>query len=325
MPMNDKTDMQKGRYIKLFSSFDREWRVGKYRVNRMNENIVDAINERLLGIDEFIKQEVDGRHYPSIIITGVPRSGTTLVSQLLPARYDLGYVSNLMARFYASPLTGAWFQQQLIPKDIHSLRSFSSHHGVTDHIYEPHEFGYFWSRYLSFDSNCHEPNSEEQLKNIDFEGLNSVLSSISMVFGRAVIYKCAISPFVIDSFLKNTNTFFVHVTRDRKSTINSILNVRLQRLGNKNKWWSIRPCGWDKMLEKSSEEQIAWQYDKVINSVRGSYSKYGDRIIEISLEKLCASPEVELEKAMASFYKYSKHGVSKVGSPIQPLVGAKLT
>lgn len=317
------SDRKKAKDFKLFSSFDRDLRIARYKPDRCQENIVDIINDQLDGMDEQIRKTIGGKSSPSIIITGVPRSGTTLISQLLPARYDLGYVSNLMARFYGSPLTGAWLQQQLLRKNIHLQRDFHNHHGVTESIEEPHEFGYFWSRYLNFDSDCHEPKNDKDLGRIDFLGLNRVLTDLSLIFMRPAVYKCAIAPFVINSFMLHTDTFVVHITRDRISTIESILRVREQRLGDETKWWSIRPFGWEKMGDKPPLEQVGWQYDRVFNAVHKGCEGFKHRVYEITLEELVKAPEKALENLMLKFVQYSGISIPKVGLPIEPFQGKR--
>lgn len=302
---------------KLFSSFDRNSRVGEYKVDEVNELIIDLMNNQLIGADDQIEKIITGsKAIPSIIITGVPRSGTTLISQLLPARYDLGYVSNLMARFYKAPLTGAWLQKYLMSTDIHGLRDFSSHHGVTKRIYEPHEFGYFWSQHLNFKANYHEPRNDEELKQINFSALDKAFSEISAIFDKPVVYKCAVAPFVMQSMMKTANVFVIHITRSKQETVNSILKVRKQRLGSIDQWWSIRPYGWENLMDKSPQNQVSWQYDRVINSIRQGYRGYENRVFELSYEELVMDPEYVLETIMKSFNQFSGLSIKKVGDPI---------
>ncbi len=222
-----------------------------------------------------------------------------------------------MARFYGSPLMGAWLQQHLMPKDIHSMRHFFSQHGVTKKIFEPHEFGFFWASHLDFNSNCHEPENKKEIESIDFSFLNNILKDISIIFHRPVVYKCSISPFIINTFLKHTDVFFIHITRNKKTTIDSILRVREQRLGDKTKWWSIRPLGWDGMNDKSPEQQIAWQYDRVISSIQKGSIGYESRVCEVSLEELTKDPESILDNIMSLYGCYSGADIAKVGTPIK--------
>lgn len=309
--MQDSQDNKHFQDIRKFSSFDRDLRLDKYKANQYNEKIFDLLNNQLVPVDDVISKGLVTNSFPSIIVTGVPRSGTTFLTQLLSSQYEVGYVSNLMARFYMSPLTGAWLQKQLMKDEIRSLQSFRSQHGVTENIYEPHEFGWFWSQYLYFGTDYHEPKEQSEIERINFEGLSNTLDDISKVFNSAVVYKCALAPFLIRPIMENTNVFLVHITRNKRDVIKSILRVRKQRLGNVKKWWSVRPYGWENMLEKKPEEQVDWQYKKILEAVYEGTRNFGFRTYEIKLEELVKSPENVLSNIVEKYKSYSNIEIHK--------------
>jgi hypothetical protein len=299
-----------------FSSFDRADRLEQFKTNDYAEEVIDLLNKDLSSVESFLMSTNSQSIFPPIIITGVPRSGTTLINQMLPARFDLGYVSNLMARFHRAPLTGAWLQKQLMTNDIHQLRNFQSKHGVTNKIFEPHEFGYFWGRHLNFGGDSHEPTRSAEIKTLNFHALNSELNGICSIYDSPSVFKCAIAPFMLTELLRNTNIFVLHITRDRASTVNSILNAREERLGDKKKWWSIRPHGWANQLEKSPNDQVCWQYDKTISAVRSGGELFPDRVLEINLSDLISEPEKTLETIGTAYNNYSEYNFHKVGVEI---------
>jgi hypothetical protein len=270
----------------------------------------------LTGANEQISKGLSGNSFPAIVITGVPRSGTTLLNQLFPSRYQIGYVSNLMARFYKAPLVGAWLQQQLIPDDIHGLRIYSSEHGVTRKVFEPHEFGFFWSLYLQCAEGCHEPklNGTELARSL--YDLAQTLKNISQVFESPVLYKSVITSFFLQEILENTDIFFIHIVRKKEDVIKSILKVREQRLGSRTKWWSVRPKAWEKMQYYPPEKQAAWQYDIIIKAISDGLKGAKHRSIEVSFESLLKNPEVVLEKIMKAYSDYSDFELNKIGMPI---------
>ncbi len=120
-------------------------RVEKYRKDVGEERFLESFNDFLGSREkEFMKQ--DGPGYPNIFIFGAPRSGTTLLSQVLALCLDIGYIDNLIARFWKAPLQGIRLSKILL-QDLRRT-DFSSVHGVTIDLTEPHEFGYFWTRWL---------------------------------------------------------------------------------------------------------------------------------------------------------------------------------
>ena len=105
---------------------------------------------------------------------GVPRSGTTLVSQLVSAHLDVGYINHLVAAFWRAPVTGIRLSKKLI-KGVRET-SFASEFGRTSHLWEPHEFGYFWAHHLQQeDMSAPKPGAATR---IDWEVLRRVLLNI---------------------------------------------------------------------------------------------------------------------------------------------------
>lgn len=298
------------------SSFDRDQRIGRFRPDYSAEQMLESINNNLIRANEQLRKELCGDSFPSIMITGVPRSGTTLLNQLLPSRYQIGYVSNLMARFYKAPLVGAWLQKQLIPEDIHVLREYGSEHGVTAKIFEPHEFGFFWSQYLRCADDCHEPGGSGTELVRGLSDLDRALKNTSRVFNTPVVYKSVVVPLFLQELLMNTDIFVVHVVRDKEEVIKSILKVREQRLGSRTKWWSVRPGGWDDMLGCPPEQQVAWQYDKINTAISSGLKGSEHRYIDCSFESLLENPEATLENIVKAYCAYSGFEPSKVGTPI---------
>lgn len=271
--------------FKNISSFDRHDRIDKYKESSLNEKILDALNSNLFNVEQLVRASVEGVPRRSIIITGTPRSGSTFLYQSMASRAGFGYVSNLMARFYSAPLVGAWLQNQLIKSEISELSKFSSTHGVTDRVYEPHEFGFFWGQHMPFIRDNHEDVDNEVFIKSLIE-MENKLSSIAGVFGRTVVYKCMIAPFVLESILENTSVFVVHIKRNIDEVIDSILEVRKERLGSYDKWWSIRPAGWRDVADLDSRKQVRYQCESVLRAIELGVSAYPHRVIEVDYRGL---------------------------------------
>lgn len=270
--------------FRQISSMDADDRVGKYRKNNWEENIIQQMNEQLTGLNE---QFLSDNAFPTILIIAPPRSGSTYLYQLLCANFDVGYPSNLMARFYDSPMIGAFLQKKLIQNRVHQLSEYKSVHGVTNLIEEPHEFGYFWSKYLQSDNETHEPHNKNYLLELNHLALEERLKQISGVFEKPVVYKCPLGIFFLPFLEKLDNVFFVFLTRNRNDNVSSILRVREERLGNREKWWSIRPQNYWSLLDLSPSDQVNSQLSAIEQSIsEGQLLIADDRFIEISYEKL---------------------------------------
>ena len=83
-----------------------------------------------------------------IFIVGLPRSGSTLLVQLLIAKLRLGYATNLMARFWGRPAFGVALNRAL-STDPGAISVSDSVYGQTQGYEGHHEFGWLASRTLS--------------------------------------------------------------------------------------------------------------------------------------------------------------------------------
>ena len=293
--------------FRFISSMDREDRIGGFKEDQLDEQLLDRFNGSLGDVEELLRQRISQQLRSTILITGVPRSGTTYLHQLMAAQLDVGYVSNLMARFYSVPLTGAWLQSLVLSNEIRELSGFASTHGVTARVYEPHEFGYFWSRHFPFVTDNHEDVDVDVFKQRLVE-LEQTLQSIAGIFAKPVVYKCAIAPFILRDILESTSVFIVHARRRKEDVVNSILSVRRQRLGTDRKWWSIRPKGWEGTLEGVPREQVSWQYDRVVESIDLVASESPGRCVEVCYEDLVNAPEDVVQGLMDKYLAFASAG-----------------
>lgn len=119
----------------------------------------------------------------TVQIVGLPRSGTTILYQLLASSRAVGYVSNVMAMFWEVPVVGATIQRGLArPQPTMSTRSIA---GRTPEPLDPHEFGYFWRAALG-----HSANSVvRDLEPWSAERLQTTLDAVTEVFEAPVVYK----------------------------------------------------------------------------------------------------------------------------------------
>jgi len=286
------------------SSMDHSERVPELKRNRTDEAVLDILNGSLAELEQYIASNVEPRERVSLLIVGAPRSGTTYLSQLLASRHEFGYISNLMARFFGAPLTGAWLQSRLIRNEMSELSSLSSAHGVTRRVFEPHEFGYFWARHMPFAGNNHEECDRKMIPT-RLLSLERELCGIAGVFGKPVVYKSVLPAMVLDVVLQHTSLFVVHLVRDRRSVVNSILAARKARFGAEEKWWSLRPKGWEDMSAKPPSDQVRWQVDRIESAITNALSCHPMRSVRVDYESIARDPAAMIDHILRGFHVYA--------------------
>ena len=86
-----------------------------FRKDAGEEFFLDDLNQRLAAAHD---QELVERPelFPTLHVVGPPRSGTTLLMQLLAAHLEVGYINNLIAAFWRAPLYGIRLSKKLCPR-----------------------------------------------------------------------------------------------------------------------------------------------------------------------------------------------------------------
>ncbi|NBO54134.1 MAG: hypothetical protein EBU84_05990, partial [Actinobacteria bacterium] len=77
-------------------------RTSRFSKDDSTEEIFWRLNEAIRGIK--LGTSTGVKLPPLVFIVGVPRSGTTLLSQLFSRFLDVGYIDNIVARFWANPV-----------------------------------------------------------------------------------------------------------------------------------------------------------------------------------------------------------------------------
>ena len=250
---------------------------------------------------------------PLVYIVGAPRSGTTLASQLISKYLEVGYINNLIARFWRRPLAGIRLSDICLGPNARREISLQSSFGVTSDVVGPHEFGYFWRLWLGLDRATTHHLSPAETERVDIEGLGRVLrDEVLGGFARATVFKNVICGFQAALLSRvHEPSLFIHVTRDLSATAASILAARQARHGDVRAWWSLKPSTFDEIRRLDHPvEQVVRQVRDCRAEFSAAFAAPGVRHIELAYESMCRSPREELERICAA--------VRPLGADLQP-------
>jgi len=227
---------------------------------------------------------------PPIFVTGVPRSGTTVVNQLLAAFADVGYVSNVMARFWRAPALGARLSLEVI-----GARGFTglSQHGQTTAPDEPHEFGGFWRSHLGYEGMEQKPDDA----GVNWEGLVDALGRVAQVFDRAVVYKVFHLVWHLPEFQQRWPAArWIWVRRDPIENALSLLRFREAQTDDRSQWVSAKPLGAERFQNREPEVQVAAQVVLMEHDIACRLAAVPGVGTEVRLENLWREPRSEMER-----------------------------
>lgn len=287
----------------LTDPHDAAERLDAFQKNKMLEHYFVELNYHLQGFDADL--DPTGSTFPIIYVVGLPRSGTTLLSQLISRYLPVGYINNLIARFWLNPVVGIRLSQAVIGPDIRQRIELSSTHGVTADPWGPHEFGYFWRHWLQLDESPTHKLPANILSRIDRQGLRLVLDRMAGAFGAPIVFKniiCGLQAELLSEL--RPNSLFVLIERDPKAVAASLLRSRTERYGDASVWWSLKPSTYAEICSiESPEGQIERQIVDGARDFHQELAKSGVKSIRLTYEGLCSDPVKCLQtvgNAMAS-------------------------
>ncbi len=219
------------------------------------EAVLNSLNTGLLNC----QSEVFVTNYQdqgSVHVIGAPRSGTTLLTQLMLSHLEVGYINNLTAAFYKSPVYGIRLSRQLLGEDYTS--KLDSEYGRTKFIQEPHEFSYFWKLYLDYPDFLQRTYDKNH--RIDWKALKKTLYQMTLAYERPIVYKSFQYGFhAQEAVEKMPKTLFVHIERDLYQNAFSILKLRRAQFNNEEEWASIKPVQFDLLKNEDKYKQVIGQ------------------------------------------------------------------
>lgn len=266
-------------------------RKDKYKKDADQERRLQQMNQMLEQFEDQVAPRPDTPKHPLLFIVGCPRSGTTLLAQLLASSGLFAYVSNFVARFWLAPWLGASIGQALGLARLSSPSNLQSTFGQTTGWTEPHEFGYFWDRWFEFGETA--KLSEAQLAKIDRTKMKRTFAALQAAYDRPMFFKNQNKYSLQIEFLAELfdNAYFVLLERYPLYQTQSVLLARAEFCGDINQWWTMRPKEYPILKELSPYEQIAGQTYYLSKDIWASLKRLSaDRYLVLPYEDLCASP-----------------------------------
>ncbi|HAA51415.1 MAG TPA: hypothetical protein DCE43_16980 [Planctomycetaceae bacterium] len=264
-----------------------------FRKDAAEEFFLDDLNQRLAAAHD---QELVARPelFPTLHVVGPPRSGTTLLMQLLTAHLEVGYINNLIAAFWRAPLYGIRLSRKLCPQPADTR--FVSRYGRTDAITEPHEFGYFWKELLGY-SDLAEPMAGHE-ETIDWERVRVLLTAMTHEFRGPVVFKSFLVGWHARRLCQElSRTCVVQIRRDPTDTARSLYGMRKNYGGSIDTWTSLKPKEYEWLKDEPVWDQLVGQvhflekrFDEQVADVDPA------RVLRVEYSRLCADPRGVLEE-----------------------------
>lgn len=221
---------------------------------------------------------------PPVFIVGAPRTGSTVLYQVITNALDVAYLSNLAALMYRSLYLGLRAHAGVYGTRAHDC--FESRYGRTSGLAAPSETGKLWYRWFPRDRDCIEAGD------VDTERLTALRAAVAATtadLGRNVVFKNlnngqrlrVLQPLFPEALV-------IFVRRDPLATACSLLAARRRLRGSADEWLSVRPCDVERLRTLPWPDQIAGQVHSLERRIEADLALFPDgQVLRIRYEALC--------------------------------------
>jgi len=232
--------------------------------------------------------------YPMIFVCGAPRTGTTLVAQVLLNHLPVQYLNNLTAVFPRSPIVANQIFNKLMKK---RPVAYSSFYGKSDHFSGPNDALYLWDRWLGND----RERIRESLTVVEKSNMSRFFGAFQAAFPGPLLNKNnnlnVQANVVADVF---DNAYFICMTRNPLYLAQSLYLARLEIHGDADSPYGIHDP--DKGSTQDIVEDICLQVLFHHRKIREQQERIGaDRFWIVPYEQFCKEPEVLVMRVAREF------------------------
>lgn len=248
--------------------------------------ILEAVERRLMSA-------TPANTPPPIMILGCPRSGTTLLYEILTGNYRTAYPSNIASLLYRSPVLATRIGLRIAGP--HTPR-YASTYGYVPGLLAPSEAGALMRHWFT---------QSQPLASTNPARFAAIVASLSQTIGGPLVLKNLYLENVFDLVLAALPTIVVlRLQRDPRFTAQSILGVRREEMGSEAVWWGPKPDGYEQILSESPIRQVAWQIEAIETAIDRLLRRPAltGRAFTGSYEELCSMPGTIMSRFIA-FYR----------------------
>lgn len=266
----------------------------------MTDSYIAPLNEALAAEDDRLTAGMTAPSRPVSFIIGLPRTGKTLFHQAVATALDVGYVSNLLGKFWRAPYLGACLERDVLRAAPES--SFQSRYGNTSGAGEPGEWGWFWQHWLGLRENEHHLPADA-----DLSLLLQKLAALEQAKDRPLLFNnmYAVGNFALLHAALG-EVLVIDKPRDPYWICSSIINARVRRHGDVSAAFANRP--------RTSPPETGDPVETIVLQVRALLDEMADicrlagpdRVFTVDFHRFLREPKAELD-SLRRFWQ--RHGL----------------
>lgn len=255
-------------------------------------DMIHGANAAVRPLDARLFAPAPRRAWDPLFILGAPRSGSTLLFQVLAHSLRVTYLPRLANYGYGA----SHLMLRLFARSLRRHRPlFVSRFGATPGLLSPTESFAFWRRWFwkGHDGDHYHP---APLPPAEAADMRDAVRAIEAHRDAPLLVKCpylALSvPALADAF---PNARFIYIAREPLDVAVSI--ARGRKNSGRDEWWSVRPPNYHAHASDAEPEQIMWQIAETTSVLRADLEALApERWRMVRYEDLCARPREILDE-----------------------------
>jgi len=192
-----------------------------------------------------------------VFIIGAPRTGSTILYEILTNSLDVIYPDNLAEKFYRNMYFGFWLSNRIYGNRAHN--SFLSHFGNTEKFgqHAPNEYAGFWYRWIP--RGTHYTPADYLSTNAKVE-IRSTISAVTNKYKKPLLYKnlnLGQRMGMLSEVFPQCK--FIFIKRNPVFTVQSLFLAKRKLGFEENDWWSVMPKNVQELKQLPEIERLTKQ------------------------------------------------------------------
>lgn len=232
----------------------------------------------------------DAPQRPVVLVTGAPRSGTTVLSQALIHHLPVTFFNNLTAVFPHAPIAANRLFGRFLPAPARTLHSY---YGRTSGFASENDGLHIWDRWLGHDRYA----MPERLDDATAADMRRFFAAWEHAFGRPIVNKnnaLATGAITIADALPTAH--FIYIRRDPVFTVQSILGARETIQGTRAAPYGVTDPARRNVAAAPIEDVCAQLLYHERRTAEAHRVIGGARFWVVDYEDFCAAPHAIVER-----------------------------
>jgi LPS sulfotransferase NodH len=247
---------------------------------------VRDLNRLLAPLETIGAREDPALPYRPVFVVGPPRSGTTLLVQVMIAAFDVGYFSNFLNALWGVP---SWAARLVRIAGLRPRIEFRSDLGNTTTWLGFSEGPNYWLRFFP---ERPQTVSAEDVSPESRARLRAAVGRLVRAIGKPVVFKTIANTGRLRPLAAALpEALFIVSRRDALEIGHSLLEARRHAHGSYDTWLSYEPPGIEAFRTRPPYEQVIEQTLRSYDVIRSDVAAIGpERFLEIDYHDLCGDP-----------------------------------